>query len=90
MQFTLATIATLIAAVSAQTWDDIPACAQPCIATAVATVTQCGATDYKCICSNRDALQTAATPCIIDACGVDVAANQVLPAVNAACAAVGS
>ncbi|KAI0534212.1 hypothetical protein GGR58DRAFT_505555 [Xylaria digitata] len=90
MQFTLATIAALIAAVSAQTWDDIPACAQPCIVDAVAAVTTCGSTDYKCICANRQPLQTEATPCIIDACGVAVAIGQVLPAVDAACAAVGA
>ncbi|KAK5625759.1 hypothetical protein RRF57_001475 [Xylaria bambusicola] len=51
MQFTLAALATLVAAVSAQTWEDIPACAQPCILDAVAEVTNCGSTDYKCICT---------------------------------------
>ncbi|TGJ86317.1 hypothetical protein E0Z10_g2455 [Xylaria hypoxylon] len=90
MQFTLATLATLIAAVSAQTWADIPACAQPCIDDAVATTTTCGATDYPCICANRDALETEATDCVIAACGETVAVNEVLPAVDAACAAVGS
>ncbi|KAF2965730.1 hypothetical protein GQX73_g7840 [Xylaria multiplex] len=90
MQFTLATIAALVTAVSAQTWNDIPACAQPCIVEAVAAVTTCGQTDYKCICASRDALQTEATPCILDACGLTVAIGQVLPAVNAACAAVGT
>ncbi|KAI0973201.1 hypothetical protein F4678DRAFT_459331 [Xylaria arbuscula] len=88
MQLTLAALAPFIVAVSAQTWNDIPACAQPCILNAVATVTSCGSTDYQCICASRDAVQTAATSCVITACGVDVALNQVLPAVNAACNAI--
>jgi hypothetical protein len=53
MKFTLATIALAIAAVSAQTWNDIPACAQPCILASVAKVTKCGATDYPCICMSK-------------------------------------
>ncbi|KAI0813768.1 hypothetical protein GGR55DRAFT_545031 [Xylaria sp. FL0064] len=87
MQFTLATLAALVAAVSAQSWDDIPACAQPCIDDAVAAVTTCGSTDYTCICASRDTVQAQAESCVIAACGEDVAENQVLPAVEAACAA---
>ncbi|KAI0441316.1 hypothetical protein F4803DRAFT_523758 [Xylaria telfairii] len=90
MQFTLATIATLVGIVSAQTWNDIPACAQPCILDAVAAVTACGPTDYPCICASRDAVQNAAVSCVISACGLSVAINEVLPAVNAACAAIGA
>lgn len=51
MHFTLATLIPLIAAVSAQSWSDIPACAQPCILEAAAATTACGATDYACICT---------------------------------------
>ncbi|KAI0904453.1 hypothetical protein F4824DRAFT_456268 [Ustulina deusta] len=88
MQFTLATLATLIVAVSAQTWEDIPACAQPCILDAVADVTDCGSTDYTCICAARDTIQNAAASCVISACGLIVAINEVIPAVNAACDAL--
>ncbi|KAI0458804.1 NADP-dependent oxidoreductase domain-containing protein [Xylaria acuta] len=88
MQFTLATIATLVGVVSAQTWNDIPACAQPCILDAVAAVTDCGSTDYECICASRDTVQNEAASCVISACGLDVAINEVIPAVNAACDAI--
>ncbi|KAI0099787.1 hypothetical protein GGR51DRAFT_564832 [Nemania sp. FL0031] len=88
MQFTLAVLTSLVAAVSAQTWADIPACAQPCITDAVAATTDCGATDYACICASRDAVQASAEECVIAACGEDVAVNEVLPAVDAACSAL--
>ncbi|KAI0517895.1 hypothetical protein F5B22DRAFT_104046 [Xylaria bambusicola] len=88
MQFTLAALVTLIAAVSAQSWEDIPACAQPCILDAVAEVTDCGSTDYECICAARPQVQSAATGCVVSACGAAVALTQVIPAVNAACDAL--
>ncbi|KAI1121856.1 hypothetical protein F5Y10DRAFT_255458 [Nemania abortiva] len=87
MQFTLAIFTSLIAAVSAQTWADIPTCAQPCITDAVAATTDCAATDIACICAARDAVQASAEDCVVAACGEDVAVNQVLPAVEAACSA---
>ncbi|TRX96055.1 hypothetical protein FHL15_003197 [Xylaria flabelliformis] len=90
MQFSIPTIAALVSVVSAQTWNDIPACAQPCILDAVAAVTDCGSTDYQCICAARDTIQTQAASCVISACGLDVAVNQVIPAVNAACEAIGA
>ncbi|KAI0876215.1 hypothetical protein GGS24DRAFT_499108 [Hypoxylon argillaceum] len=88
MHFTLATLIPLIAAVSAQSWSDIPACAQPCILEAAAATTACGATDYACICASRDVVQAQAEDCVIAACGEDVANNEVLPAVDAACSAL--
>ncbi|KAI1363997.1 hypothetical protein F5Y08DRAFT_308037 [Xylaria arbuscula] len=87
MQFAL-TLAAFVAAVSAQTWEDIPACAQPCILDSVAAVTDCGSTDYECICAARDEVQQDATACVIAACGIAVALNEVIPAVNAACDAL--
>ncbi|RYC63360.1 hypothetical protein CHU98_g2845 [Xylaria longipes] len=90
MQFTLATITTLVGIVSAQTWNDIPACAQPCILDAVAAVTNCGSTDYPCICAARDAVQNEAAACVISACGLTITINEVIPAVNAACDAIGA
>ncbi|KAI1744926.1 hypothetical protein F4680DRAFT_403711 [Xylaria scruposa] len=90
MQFSLATIAALVGIVSAQTWNDIPACAQPCILDAVTSETNCGSTDYQCICAARDTIQNAAASCVISACGLAVAINEVIPAVNAACDAIGA
>ncbi|KAI8944951.1 hypothetical protein F4801DRAFT_570079 [Xylaria longipes] len=49
MKITLAIIAFATVA-SAQSWSDIPACAQPCILSAAATTTDCADTDYACIC----------------------------------------
>ncbi|KAI1175784.1 hypothetical protein F4777DRAFT_295729 [Nemania sp. FL0916] len=87
MQFTLTTIAAVIAVASAQSWSDIPACAQPCISDAAAAVTDCEATDYACICASRDAVQAEAETCVVTACGEEVAETEVIPAVDAACAA---
>ncbi|KAK1254767.1 hypothetical protein MKX08_008762 [Trichoderma sp. CBMAI-0020] len=86
MKFTLA-LAAFVAAVYGQTVDDIPPCAIPCLQDAIASTTSCAVDDYACACKNFDALETAAAPCIISACGADVAINKVLPAVQALCAA---
>ncbi|KAI8632706.1 hypothetical protein F5Y19DRAFT_327434 [Xylariaceae sp. FL1651] len=86
MKFTLA--ATAFAAIAtAQTWSDIPACAQPCITSAAASTTSCAAGDYACICANQAVVEPAAEDCVIAACGEDVANNQVVPAVAALCGA---
>ncbi|KAK7959539.1 uncharacterized protein PG986_004393 [Apiospora aurea] len=66
------TAVALIAAVSAQDMSGIPACAVPCIQSAAAT-TSCSATDYKCICNDVDAIQGAASSCVMDKCGATVA-----------------
>ena len=71
MKYTTA-ILTLAAAVSAQDISVFPECSLPCIVTAVGT-TSCAATDFSCVCKNMDAIKTAATPCVVDKCGVDVA-----------------
>jgi len=49
MKSTFAVLA-LAALVTAQSWSDIPACAQPCITDAAASTTDCAADDYACIC----------------------------------------
>ncbi len=71
MKYTTA-ILTLAAAVSAQDISVFPECSLPCIITAVGT-TSCEATDFACVCKNMDAIKTAATPCVVDKCGIDVA-----------------
>ena len=63
----------LVAAVSAQTREDIPSCALPCLDDAVSSVSTCKTTDIPCICKVFDKVQTAATSCILDKCGADTA-----------------
>ncbi|KAI6081987.1 hypothetical protein F4821DRAFT_248122 [Hypoxylon rubiginosum] len=89
MKYTIAA-AVLFTVVSAQSLSDIPECAVPCINDARTSSTNCAADDYACICSNKATLTSAATGCILQACGADVAAGQVLPAVNSFCDAVES
>ncbi|KAI0509003.1 hypothetical protein F5B22DRAFT_376134 [Xylaria bambusicola] len=87
MKITLAII-TFVAAASAQTWADIPACAQPCILDAAASTTDCADTDYACICAAQDTVEPAAEECVVAACGEEAAENEVLPAVAALCSSV--
>ncbi|KAI0447772.1 hypothetical protein F4803DRAFT_181460 [Xylaria telfairii] len=84
MKITLAIIAFASVA-SAQSWSDIPACAQPCILDAAATTTNCASTDYKCICAAQDVVQPAAEDCAVAACGEEAVDTEVLPAVAALC-----
>ncbi|PTB37630.1 uncharacterized protein TrAFT101_005492 [Trichoderma asperellum] len=86
MKFTLA-LATFVAAVYGQTVGDIPSCAIPCLDAAITKDTNCATTDYACACKSFNAIETDATACVVAACGADVAINQVLPAVQALCAA---
>ncbi|KAK3899678.1 hypothetical protein C8A05DRAFT_36688 [Staphylotrichum tortipilum] len=90
MKYTSAILALAsAAAVSAQDISVFPECALPCIISAVGT-TSCAATDFACVCKNMDAVKTGATPCVVDKCGVEKALNEVLPATEKFCAAVGS
>ncbi|KAG9252984.1 uncharacterized protein F5Z01DRAFT_170276 [Emericellopsis atlantica] len=82
--------ALLAAVVKAQTINDVPKCAIPCLDDAIASETSCDTTDYACVCQNFDAVQGVATSCVIDKCGATTALNEVLPAVEALCAAQGS
>ncbi|RYC54182.1 hypothetical protein CHU98_g12025 [Xylaria longipes] len=84
MKITLAIIAFATVA-SAQSWSDIPACAQPCILSAAATTTDCADTDYACICASQDVVEPAAEECVVAACGEEVADAEVVPAVAALC-----
>ncbi|TQV91581.1 CFEMdomain-containing protein [Cordyceps javanica] len=85
-----AVAAALFALAAAQTRDDIPSCATPCLDDAVKASTSCSTTDYSCICPHLNDLVIAATPCVLKACGQDVALGKVLPAAKALCAAQGS
>jgi hypothetical protein len=77
----IALLAAFASAAMAQSLSDIPACAQPCIASAVASSTSCSATDYKCICDNQSTVVGAATTCVIGACGLTAAVGECNPPV---------
>ncbi|KAL3457660.1 hypothetical protein BJX64DRAFT_292897 [Aspergillus heterothallicus] len=80
------TIATLAAS---QTINDVPKCAIPCLDDAITSKTSCAVKDYKCVCKqdNFDKVQGAATACVVQKCGSDVALKQVLPATKKLCVA---
>jgi cell division septation protein DedD len=63
----------------------LPACGQPCIDEAVPANTDCEVDDLACQCipANKAAIQTAATSCVVEACGSQ--AIEVLQAANAIC-----
>lgn len=63
----------LAALAQAQTRADIPSCALPCLDDAVKANTKCSTTDYVCICKDFNAVQGAATGCVVEKCGTDVA-----------------
>ncbi|TGO56147.1 hypothetical protein BOTNAR_0229g00130 [Botryotinia narcissicola] len=67
----------------------IPSCAIPCIASAVAAETSCGATDlaYQCDPDNANLIQGVATSCVLQACGIQEAL-QVLDDASAECSSV--
>ncbi|KPM37834.1 hypothetical protein AK830_g8741 [Neonectria ditissima] len=80
----------LAATARAQSRDDIPKCALDCLDKGIESETSCSTTDYTCVCKNFSKVQAVATSCVIDACGADVAVNDVLPAVQALCKAIAS
>lgn len=73
MKFSAAIITAIIGFAVAQDISDIPECARDCITDAIKTGTSCDEDDYKCACENQSALIGEATPCVIKACGADVA-----------------
>ncbi|KAK2016142.1 hypothetical protein LZ32DRAFT_105770 [Colletotrichum eremochloae] len=82
-------LAALVAVAAAQAGSNpIPECAQKCLSDATASATSCKDGDYSCTCqeANKAAIQAAATSCVIAACGVDKALNEVLPASDKLCA----
>lgn len=68
-------ITAFAAVVAAQSSSGLPECAIPCIRDATTSATDCTFGDYACSCepANNAAIRAAATSCVIDACGVDVA-----------------
>ncbi|TDZ33769.1 hypothetical protein C8034_v011980 [Colletotrichum sidae] len=85
-------LAALAAVVAAQDPSIIPECARECLLKATASASSCQAGDYACTClpENKAAISNAATSCVVGACGVDKALNEVLPASDKLCAAAGA
>ncbi|CAI7570095.1 unnamed protein product [Penicillium bialowiezense] len=82
----IAVVALAFAATShAQSLSDVPPCALPCLEDAVKQKTSCATDDYPCICKDQDAVQSAATSCVVSKCGISTAENEVLPAVKKLC-----
>ncbi|CAP72989.1 uncharacterized protein PODANS_2_4130 [Podospora anserina S mat+] len=72
MKYTAALLA-LAAAVSAQDISIFPECSLDCIISGIGSGTSCELTDFACVCENTQSLITSATPCVLEACGADVA-----------------
>lgn len=75
MQFTLV-LATFAAVVYGQTINGVPACAIPCIESAISSQTSCASTDFACACPSISAVSAAGAPCVVAACGEDVATSE--------------
>ncbi|KAM7203038.1 hypothetical protein V8F33_002386 [Rhypophila sp. PSN 637] len=88
MKYSAVALAAFVAVASAQSLEDIPACAIPCIEAGTTKATKCAIDDYECICNSIDAIVPAATNCVLEECGNAVALNEVLPATEKFCAAV--
>lgn len=74
------TVALALAAASSASAQDIsifPECSLPCIIDGIGT-TSCEATDFACVCKNMEAIKQAATPCVVDKCGLDTALSAFL------------
>jgi hypothetical protein len=71
--------AALAVAVHAQTIEDVPECAIPCLDDAIASETDCATDDYACVCQNFEAIQGVATSCVIEECGPEVALSMSHP-----------
>jgi hypothetical protein len=78
MKYSAVIVAALAAAASAQDISIFPSCSLPCIMDAISKATNCQTTDFVCVCKNMDALTSAATGCVVDKCGIDVATGMFL------------
>lgn len=81
MKYAFVAIA-LAAAVHAQTIDDVPECAIPCLDDAIASETDCATDDYPCVCENFEAIQGVATSCVISECGAETALSMLSPSLT--------
>jgi hypothetical protein len=72
MKYAFAALA-LAALARAQSRDDIPECALPCLDKAIKDNSDCSVEDTACVCGAFDAIRGDASTCVIDACGIDTA-----------------
>ena len=72
MKYAFAALA-LAAVARAQTREDIPECALPCLDDAIKANSDCAVTDIPCVCKNFNAIRGDASGCIIEKCTLDVA-----------------
>ncbi|KAM0329958.1 hypothetical protein ACHAQA_004126 [Verticillium albo-atrum] len=72
MKLTTASILALAGFVAAQSTDDLPSCAQPCVveATTGGNIAGCGQFDIECICSNQSFLADMAC-CLAQSCSTE-------------------
>jgi hypothetical protein len=76
MKYAIAALA-LAALARAQSRDDIPKCALPCLDDAITSETNCDVSDYACVCPNFSDIQSTATGCVVSECGAETALNEV-------------
>ena len=67
--YTVVAIALVVLGVHAQSRNDIPPCALPCIDDAVKKNTNCDATDFTCICPKLQSIQGPIGNCVLQECG---------------------
>lgn len=72
MKFSLAALA-LAAAVHAQSIDDVPRCAIPCLDASIKSKTSCQPRDLACLCQpdNIDKVRADASGCVLAKCGAE-------------------
>lgn len=75
MKYTVAALA-FAALVRAQSRDDIPECAIPCLDDAIQSETDCDVTDYACVCPKFSDIQSTATGCVVSECGAETALSK--------------
>jgi hypothetical protein len=75
MKFTTLLAVAFATLAASQTINDVPKCAIPCLDDAIKSKTSCDVKDYKCVCKeeNFSKVQGAATACVVQKCGSDVA-----------------
>ncbi|ROV96514.1 hypothetical protein VMCG_07842 [Cytospora schulzeri] len=81
MKFSPVTLLGFAAAIAASSpgLSKVPACALSCIETLVPEHTPCSTDDVSCICNYQQKLQDNGVECVVDACGIEKAMDEVLP-----------
>jgi hypothetical protein len=66
---------TLVTLSATQTINNVHKCVIPCLNNIIKSKTSCNIKDYKCVCKDKNfsKVQGAATACVVQKCGLDVA-----------------